>query len=273
MDFEDWFSREHLPAPWHPDRVIARLEKEVLAGASHATCTSEAMAEAIGEAYGRRPEVIYNSFPLGEAPEPTAEPGPEGPKVLWISQVIGPGRGLEFLAKALHQCPPEFTVTLVGDTQGSYEATLRSQLPESWQKRVDFQRQVKSSEVLGLVGKHHIGLALEKVSPESRNLTVTNKILQYLLCGLAVVATRTKGQEEVAKKAKGAVELVGQGDEKGLAAALTKWGRDRKALQQAREQARRTAKLDFCWEKSGLGLAKNGKESIPAKANPVEGRT
>ena len=152
------------------------------------------------------------------------------------------------MAKALHQCPPEFTVNLVGHAQGSYEATLRSQLPESWQKRVSLQGQVKSRDVLRLVGKHHIGLALEKASPESRNLTVTNKLLQYLLCGVAVVATRTRGQEEVAKMANGAVELVGQEDEKGLAACLKKWARDQEALQRARERARQAVKERFCWE-------------------------
>lgn len=262
VDFEDWFSREHEKAPWHPDKVVARLEKEVLDGASHATCTSKAMAEAIGREYGRWPEVIYNVFPLADAPEPAPEPGPEGPKVLWISQVTGPGRGLEFLARALNQCAPEFTVSLVGDTQGSYEEKLRSQLPDAWQKRVSFQRQVKSGEVLGLVGKHHIGLALEKVSPESRDLTVTNKILQYLLCGLAVMATRTKGQEEVAGISKGAVELVGQEDVRELAEALMKWSRDKKALQRAREQARKAAKERFCWEVESRKLVEQVRRTL-----------
>ncbi|NCY22126.1 glycosyl transferase family 1, partial [bacterium] len=40
VDFEDWFSQEHVAKAWHPDRVVARLERDVLAGVSHATCTS-----------------------------------------------------------------------------------------------------------------------------------------------------------------------------------------------------------------------------------------
>jgi glycosyltransferase involved in cell wall biosynthesis len=107
---------------------------------------------------------------------------------------------------------------------------------------------VKSEEVLGLVGKFHIGLALEKLKPESRNLTVTNKILQYLLCGLAVVATKTRGQEEVAQAAKGAVRLVEQGDENQLAEVLTGWARNAEELQQARQAARKAAEEKFCWE-------------------------
>lgn len=248
VDFEDWFSREHLKNSWHPDRVIARLEREVLAGAAHATCTSEAMAEAIGAAYGRKPEAIYNAFPLAEAPRPAGDPGPGGPEVLWISQVVGPGRGLELLAGALKQCEPCFQVTLVGDTQEGYEQKLRSLLPENWRGRVRFRKQVKSAEVLGLVGKFHIGLALERLEPESRNLTVTNKILQYLLGGLAVVATRTRGQEEVAQAAKGAIRLIDQGDEKQLAEALTAWAQNAEGLRQARQAARKAAEEKFSWE-------------------------
>jgi glycosyltransferase involved in cell wall biosynthesis len=255
VDFEDWFSREHLQTAWHPNRVITRLEREVLSGASHATCTSEAMAEAIRATYGRKPEVIYNSFPLAEAPQPATDPGPEGPDVLWISQVVGPGRGLELLAGALKQCEPCFQLTLVGDTQKGYEQKLRHLLPNHWRGRVRFQRQVKSSEVLGLVGKSHIGLARERREPESRDLTVTNKILQYLLCGLAVVATRTQGQEEVAQRAGEAVGLVKQGDEKGLAEALTGWARDAEKLRRARQAARRAAEAKFCWEKEEKKVA------------------
>lgn len=256
VDFEDWFSREHFQVPWYPHRVVARLEREVLAGASHATCTSEAMAEEIGQAYGRKPEVIYNSFPLAEAPQPAGDPGPEGPAVLWISQVVGPGRGLELLAGALNRCKPRFQVTLVGDAQEGYKQKLKSLLSEEWRGRLHFRPQVKSSEVLELVGKFHIGLALERQEPESRNLTVTNKILQYLLCGLAVVATRTRGQGEVADIAERAVELVKQNEENELAFCLMQWSKKGGKLHQARKAARRAAEKSFFWEKEASRLLK-----------------
>lgn len=152
------------------------------------------------------------------------------------------------LAGALKQCEPCFQLTLVGDIQEGYEHKLKGLLPEKWRGRVRFRKQLKSAEVLGLVGKFHIGLALERLDPESRNLTVTNKILQYLLGGLAVVATRTRGQEEVAQAAKGAVRLAEQGDENQLAEALTGWARNAEELQQARQAARKAAEEKFCWE-------------------------
>ena len=248
VDFEDWFSREHVATPWHPDQVVARLEREVLTVASHATCTSDAMAEAIAQAYGRRPEVVYNAFPLAEAPEPAPEPGPEGPKVLWISQALGPGRGLELLAEALGRCEPKFTVTLVGNPQGNYAETLFGRIPPAWRGRVVLQKQIKDREVLKIIAQHHIGLALEQKQPLNRDLTVTNKILQYLLCGLAVVATDTKGQREVAVRAAGAVQLCGAEDPAGLAKNLNVWAEDLASLQNARVLARKAAEERYCWE-------------------------
>jgi len=249
VDFEDWFSQEHVAKAWHPDRVVARLERDVLAGVSHATCTSEAMAEAIGQAYGRRPEVVYNAFPMAEAPEPAAEPGPEGPKVLWISQALGPGRGLDLLAEALGRCEPKLTVTLVGNPQGNYAETFSGRIPPEWRGRVVLQKQFKDREVLGFMARHHVGLALEQKQPLNRDLTVTNKILQYLLCGLAVAATDTAGQKEVAAESNSAVQLCGTDNPAALGSLLNDWVRDLASLQRARHQARKTAMEKFCWEK------------------------
>jgi glycosyltransferase involved in cell wall biosynthesis len=256
VDFEDWFSREHVATPWHPDQVVARLEREVLAWASHATCTSEAMAEAIAQAYGRRPEVVYNAFPLAEAPEPAPEPGPEGPKVLWISQALGPGRGLELLAEAMGRCEMKFTVTLVGNPQGNYAETLFGRISPAWRGRVKLQKQLKDREVLEFMAQHHIGLALEQKQPPNRDLTVTNKILQYLLCGLAAAATDTAGQREIAAQAVGAVQLCGAEDPAGLAKILNCWAADPAILRRARAEARKVAMKRFCWEKEAQKIVR-----------------
>ena len=254
VDFEDWFSREHEKAPWHPDKVIAKLEKEVLAGASHTTCTSEAMAEAIREAYGQKPEVIYNVFPMVTAPQPAPDPGPEGPKVLWISQALGPGRGLELLADALAYCEPTFTLALVGNSQGNYQKELEKRIPQAWKGRVRFQGQVKDREVIHLVSRFHIGLALELRNTPNHDLTCSNKMFQYLACGLAVAATATAGQKEVAKVADAAVLAFAPEDPSDLAKILRRWSGDVQALQPARRKARQIAEQKFCWEIEGIKL-------------------
>ncbi|NBX69994.1 MAG: glycosyltransferase [Proteobacteria bacterium] len=254
VDFEDWFSREHVKGSWYPDKLITNLERDVIGRAIHATCTSEAMALAIAKAYGRKPIVIYNVFPLAEAPEPAADPGKDGPQVLWISQALGPGRGLELLAKALDLCEPKFRVTLVGNPQGNYRKNFANLIPQAWKERVCFQKQINDKQVLKLISKYHIGLALEQDEPPNRDLTVTNKILQYLLCGLAVAATDTAGQREISLKAKAAVRLCGTDDAKGLAQNLNLLAGDADCLRKARWQARDVAQNLYCWEKEAIKI-------------------
>ena len=183
------------------------------------------------------------------APQPAPDPGPEGPKVLWISQALGPGRGLELLADALGFCEPVFTVTLVGNSQGNYQEELEKRIPQVWKSRLQFQSQVKDREVIPLVAQHHIGLALEKKTPENRDLTVTNKMLQYLLGGLMVVATKTRGQEEIAKLVNGAVQLIPLDEPEKLGSALNHLAKSPDIIKDGRFRARSRAEGRLCWEK------------------------
>lgn len=55
---------------------------------------------------------------------------------------------------------------------------------------------VPNSQLLSRIAEHDIGLALETPEIQSRNLTITNKVFQYLQAGLAVIATDTIGSEK-----------------------------------------------------------------------------
>ena len=83
----------------------------------------------------------------------------------------------------------------------------------------------------------------------SRDLTVTNKMLHYLLAGLAVVASDTSGQQEIARQAPDAVFLYPSGDVGALAAQLNALLESRDALQRATAAALRAAEDTFCWER------------------------
>ena len=65
VDMEDWFS-EDLSAEARRSRPVAllrRAEQKLLCCASHATCTTEVMADALAREYGcPRPTRIYNVF-------------------------------------------------------------------------------------------------------------------------------------------------------------------------------------------------------------------
>jgi glycosyltransferase involved in cell wall biosynthesis len=101
--------------------------------------------------------------------------------------------------------------------------------------------------LLSRIAEHDIGLALEATVPSSRDLTITNKILQYLLGGLAVVATHTSGQAEVSRVAPDSVRLVDQTSDD-LRSALATMISDTDLLIRARTAAISSVKNDLSWE-------------------------
>jgi glycosyltransferase involved in cell wall biosynthesis len=112
-----------------------------------------------------------------------------------------------------------------------------------------FHSLVPHRELLSRIAEHDIGLATEENTPPSRDLTITNKILQYLLGGIAVIASETNGQKEVAAGAPGAVFLFKNRDRHSLSDLLNSLLRDKNKLNEARILALNAAQDIFCWEK------------------------
>jgi hypothetical protein len=113
---------------------------------------------------------------------------------------------------------------------------------------------VSNTELLSRITEHDIGFAGETTLIRSRDLTVTNKILHYLLAGLAVVASETAGQREVAVQAPGGVFLYPSGDAPALAARLNTLLGSADALMRAKSAALAAAEETFCWERQEKAL-------------------
>ena len=253
---EDWFSEDLMARERQarPLRLLRSLERELLGRGVYATCPSRAMCVLLAAAYaGRPPAVIYNAFPLAERSvidgrRQDRRNGSVG-SICWYSQTIGPGRGLEDLISALPLLERNVEVYLRGRVSPEAEHWLRSGLPEGWQQRLFFHPPVPSDELLSRIAEHDIGFAGEMRYCRSRDLTVTNKILHYLLGGLAVVASDTSGQREVAAQAPGAVLLYESGNPRALAHALASLLNSPERLLRAKAAALEAAERTFCWDK------------------------
>jgi glycosyltransferase involved in cell wall biosynthesis len=99
-----------------------------------------------------------------------------------------------------------------------------------------------------VIARHDIGLALELAEIPSRDLTITNKILQYLNAGLAVLATATQGQREVLAGAPDAGSFIALDDPAALAGQLDDFIADPVRLARRQAEARRLAETHYCWE-------------------------
>jgi len=246
FDIEDWYSRDYL-VPSRPVKLLEAAERKALTHGVYVTCPSHSMSAAMQATYTgtRAAEVIYNGFPLAEsavAPPPGSAAAPGAPSLIWFSQTIGPGRGLETLLEALKLTRTPLEIHLVGECVAGYDTELEAAFPKG--HRLAIHPAVKHSELPGVIARHRIGLAIEKRQPESRNKTITNKILQYLQAGIQVLATATDGQHEVAAQFPGVVQIVNPDDPATWAAgleALLRSGPDR-------ESARCTFEKKFSWE-------------------------
>ena len=255
-DLEDWYSRDLLPEAQarRPLRLLRQCEDLLLKQGVYVTTTSNAMASALAETYDApKPTVIYNSFPWIDRakldPLPQDRADHSLPSLHWFSQTIGPGRGLETLCAALYKVDAPVVVHMRGSYTPATEAWLRNLLPKDRGHQLYLHELVHPEELLSRIAEHDIGLALDLTVPQSRDLTVTNKILHYLLGGLAVVASDTSGQAEIAAAAPHAVRLFRCGDATALAEQLNLLLTDPALLADAKAAALAVAKSHFCWER------------------------
>ena len=264
VDMEDWFSEDLSPAArrHRPLRLLRELEGELLLRGACASCPSQAMSAALADEYAcPPPTVIYNAFAWAdrqalEALDGAAADRRNGkiPSVYWFSTTLGPGRGLDDLLAALPLLRHEVEIHLRGTPAPGFAEWVRARIPEGWRDRVSFHPLVTNDQLLPRIAEHDIGFAGETTECRSRDLTVTNKLLHYLLGGLAVVASDTSGQREVARQAPGAVHLYRGGDARALAERLDALLASSEDLARAKAAALAAAQRTFCWERQEAAL-------------------
>jgi len=248
-DFEDWHSRDLLPAAraFRPLRLLEKAEGTLMRKAAYVTAPSNAMATALQAAYGGAlPMVVPNTFPL--EPEPSRLPRRSPPSFFWFSQTIGPGRGIEEFLAAWVLTRGASQACLLGDISDSFRAGLTSLVPEERRQWIKFLPLTSPRELEVVIASQDLGLALEPNTPESRYLTVTNKIFQYLNAGLAVIASPTAGQLEVMSSVPESGLVVDLGNPRIVAEQLDSLLSNPDRLAAMGVAAWKGAARQYCWE-------------------------
>jgi glycosyltransferase involved in cell wall biosynthesis len=205
FDFEDWYSKDYLVST-RPVKLLANLERFALEHGTYVSCPSKAMSRALYEEYNiSKPAVLYNGFPI-ESMHTISEK--TNVSLVWFSQTIGAGRGLEKIIQALSLIQTSVTLHLIGDISKEYKESLERCFIICKRHQLVISPQVKHHQLHGLLTGHSVGLALEDIFPTNKNKTVSNKILQYLQAGLLVLATNTDGQNEIAENFPEAVSVA-----------------------------------------------------------------
>jgi glycosyltransferase involved in cell wall biosynthesis len=256
VDMEDWFSEDLLPDArrQRPLGLLQSLEKELLMRGIYTSCPSQAMSAALGEAYRcAPPTVIYNAFEWSDRKSLDRivrdRRSQNIASIHWYSTTLGFGRGLEDLVAAVPHLKHDTEIHLRGNPAPGVEDWIKTRVPDRWRPNIFFHPLVANDQLLSRIAEHDIGFAGEMQYCRSRDLTITNKILHYLLGGLAVVASDTTGQREVAKEAPEAVRLYRSGNAHALADVLNELLASPDRMRGAKAAALEAAQKTFCWER------------------------
>lgn len=133
---------------------------------------------------------VLNYFPENEFTFPT-ENKSDKLKLIWFSQNIARGRGLEEIIPIIEK-NKNFELHLYGNVEEHFFKIWIEEKPNIFVHRSLEQKELHQSLYL-----YDVGLAIEKFySNMNRDICLTNKILAYFQSGLYIVASDTSAQKQ-----------------------------------------------------------------------------
>lgn len=168
--------------------MVRALEAEWLPHCALILASSDQMADELFRVYGiARPLPLYN-VPYIEAELPAKAAGFH---LYWRNAVIGLGqRGLEEALRALRDLPSDVTLHLQGRLQVDGGASVRARIDEfGIGDRVIFHPPYLPENAVKEAAVHTVGLCLERRGVRNHELTVSNKMFDYHMAGLAVISS------------------------------------------------------------------------------------
>ena len=208
FDFEDFHSQDLLPKDrlYRPTKLLSFLEKFVLNKAVYSMTTSDSLAISLSIEFNTlTPITIYNSFYRYNSVK-NINHSKDSNSLVWISQVVGPGRGLELLIEAIRLSQFSFELTLIGKKDLEFCDLISKSSPKNL--RIIFSDFIHPKEIAAELEKFDVGIAFEENFPKNKDLTISNKLFHYLNSGLAILATKTSGQFEIKQKTQNVISLV-----------------------------------------------------------------
>jgi len=218
-------------------RLIRTVETKWLPRCVLVLASSDQLADALAQLYRiRRPIALYNTSPMMKQLAPK-EVGRF--HLYWRNAVIGLGqRGLEDVLIALRQLPDDVILNLQGRLQADGGNALRSRIRElGISNRVVIHSPFAPHQAVAEAAKYTVGLCLERRACRNHELTVSNKIFDYLMAGLAVVSSDLPGLRGVIERSGGGL-LFQPGSPDGLARQIRRLYEDRRLLSQISSNGR-----------------------------------
>ncbi len=221
-------------------QLVHDVERRYLPKCCLIFSSSDQIADALVGEYGiPRPLPLYNVPPREEnliwKPQ-------RGLALYWRNAVVGLGqRGLGDALVALTKLPSDIFLHLQGRMPADGGSNLRSRIADlGIQSRVIFHKPYSPENAVREASQYHVGLCLERAGIRNHELTVSNKMFDYHMAGLAVISSDLPPLRRVLAKSNGGL-LFSPGSADDLADKIAMLYNDRDALKAFAINARRFA--------------------------------
>ena len=219
---------------------VRALEARLLPEMDLVIASSEPVAEALRTDYQLRNVVaIHNTPPI----QPKLPPRPDDGKLrlYWRNGTIGLGqRGLGDILEALAILPEEILLTIQG-RPGTRHAELLDRIRRlGLGQRVIVADPYAPEEAVAEAAQHDIGLCPERDTCRNQRLTVSNKLYDFMMAGLAVIVSDLPGISSVVQTARSGL-VFKNGEVRELADAVLQLWNDPDQLRSLQSQARNYA--------------------------------
>ncbi|ULQ52399.1 glycosyltransferase [Flavihumibacter fluvii] len=135
--------------------------------------------------------VVHNFFPTGEFIPPKPDYNNPKLKIIWFSQNINHGRGLEEIAAILPQFDDRVELHLIGNLNADYYEKYLKGIGS-----IKILSPVAQKQLHHELASYDVGLAIEPSKDLNNELAVSNKLNAYIQGGVYVLASDTKGQRQ-----------------------------------------------------------------------------
>lgn len=219
FDSMEFYSEMGEEQDEYQSKLIREIERACLPKCALITTSSHRMAEALRKTYG-----VKNTLPLYNTPqcvEYLPERKESGFSLYWRNSTIGLGqRGLSDAIRALSLSPTDVTLHVQGRLPRDGGQTIRA-LAKSLNvsNRLVVHPPFKPEMAIQQAARFHVGLCLEQRGVRNHELTVSNKLFDYHMAGLAVIASDLPPLRDVIERSGGGL-LYTPGSAESLASQI-----------------------------------------------------
>jgi glycosyltransferase involved in cell wall biosynthesis len=259
-DAHELYSEFDAPVPRVTQRLTLALEGGLARRADAVVTVSDGIAAELVKRLRlrRAPLVVMNAPPRAELPARAAS---EGPLRAVYQGRLGPGRDLDDVLAAVDGNGVELSLRIPLADPGALRRTVAER---GLAQRVHVLEPVPPTEVLEALLDFDVGILFDRPQTRNSELSMPNKLFEYLMAGLAVVAPRLETIGPLLEQ-----ERVGltyePGDRSGLPEALERLAGDRDLLAELRQRARAlamtrlnadvaAATLEAAWKDADAGV-------------------